>query len=59
MAKKIVVVVIGGVVQSVYADNNDVEIEVLDVDDLEAAGYSEREREKKISEAVKELKAVY
>jgi hypothetical protein len=59
MMNKIVVVLSGGVVRTVLADNPEVEVEVLDFDNAKESLDGEEELINKLSEAEEELASVY
>ena len=57
----IVVVISGGVLQSVYvsSDLNNVDIELVDFDNMEANGLNSDQRDAKMQAAIKGLKAIW
>lgn len=50
---KIVIVVSGGCVQSVYSSTGNTDVVLLDMDNLKADGLTSEEREAQLAEAIK------
>jgi hypothetical protein len=56
---KIIIEVQGGNVQAVYANSNDIEIDVLDYDNLNGASKPEIAETKRLEKKVSTLKQIY
>lgn len=56
---RVVIHVEGGVVQEVYSNDPDIDIELIDFDNMEAEGHSSKFRDVEFKRAIKGLKCVF
>ena len=64
MKDKIVVNVVGGIVQGIWSDNPNIEVKLFDYDVFETqkkneGGYTEKEWETREKKLIKNMKAIY